>query len=32
VTTIKSELPLMKWMTVFAPGFQIAIAARLFIH
>jgi hypothetical protein len=30
--TIKSELPLIKWMTGFVPAFQVAIVARLFIH
>jgi hypothetical protein len=32
VTTLKSELLLLKWMTGFVLAFQIAIAVKLFVH
>ena len=32
VTSIKSELLLIKWMIGFVLAFQIAIAVKLFVH
>ncbi|MBC7635335.1 MAG: integrase [Acetobacteraceae bacterium] len=32
VTSIKSELVLVKWMVGFVLAFQIAVAVKLFIH
>lgn len=32
VTSLKSELLLVKWMVGFVLAFQIAIAVRLFVH
>ena len=32
VTTIKSDIGLLKWMLGFVLAFQVAIAIKLFIH
>jgi len=32
VTTLKSDMNLMKWMMGFVLAFQVAIFAKLFVH
>jgi hypothetical protein len=32
VTSLKTDLTVMKWMMGFVLGFQVAVFAKLFIH